>query len=444
MDPEAPTRYDAFISYSRRDEIFTSKLERALEEYNPPKDLNTAPKRHIKVFRDKNDFTAGDYHKLLYDELNSSSKMILVCSPSARQSEFVNEEIREFVRLKGADNIIPVLYDGIANNEDLSNSDKWAFPQALLDHIEMPLAIDYRGFDYRKDRIKHSNALWYSILACIYGLSREEIEQRDTRRKRRNRRYRDSGITVAFIVLSAFLAFALDGQRKALIGQVSASRSSAEANFLSHDQLEALIDSIRSANALKKIWQPNKYLASSVTQTLRKLAYGVKEVYRWDKEAPCMQTFFASNSLDLQQVSVAAQKSKLPKLSQHCRPDVVVSPDGYRFAIMSNEGLVSVMDVNGSKLSEFKAHSGKDMLGNGSLAFNSDGDMIASSDGRQSIGLWDLQGTSLLKDKTSLEIKSNVILGIGFTLKNDLRIAAMQDDGSARSFIVRPASPAVV
>ena len=41
--------FDAFLSYSRKDVEFASKLEKALEAYRPPKDLN-APQRHLKIF----------------------------------------------------------------------------------------------------------------------------------------------------------------------------------------------------------------------------------------------------------------------------------------------------------------------------------------------------------------------------------------------------------
>ena len=52
--------YDAFISYSRKNSTFAAKLEKALKDYKPPKDLDV-PQRHINVFRDVNDFTGSDY-----------------------------------------------------------------------------------------------------------------------------------------------------------------------------------------------------------------------------------------------------------------------------------------------------------------------------------------------------------------------------------------------
>jgi len=107
---------DAFISYSRKDIDFARKLEKALEDYKPPKELN-APQYNLVVFRDEADFTGTEYHESLDRHLNNSSKMIVICSPSARKSEYVNDEIRRFARKRGAQNIIPVLISGIPNNE---------------------------------------------------------------------------------------------------------------------------------------------------------------------------------------------------------------------------------------------------------------------------------------------------------------------------------------
>ena len=107
-DESAPLKhYDAFISYSRKNEAFAAKLEQALENYRPPKGLEV-PQRHLNIIRDKHDFKAGDYHENLEDSLMASAKLIIICSPEARKSQFVNEEIRQFGKLKGSEHIIPV------------------------------------------------------------------------------------------------------------------------------------------------------------------------------------------------------------------------------------------------------------------------------------------------------------------------------------------------
>jgi hypothetical protein len=94
----------AFISYSRKDIEFARKLEKALEDYKPPKDLNV-PQRNLVIFRDESDFTGVQYEESIEKHLKTSKKMIVICSPDARKSKYVDDEIRRFAEARGAENI---------------------------------------------------------------------------------------------------------------------------------------------------------------------------------------------------------------------------------------------------------------------------------------------------------------------------------------------------
>jgi TIR domain len=115
----AEYRNDAFISYSRRDRSFAVLLEKALEASSPPRGL-ALPSRALQVFRDESDFTGVEYHESVSKHLSNSAKLIVLCSPHARASEYVNDEIRRFVQSRGAGNVVPVLVSG-----------KESFPQCL-------------------------------------------------------------------------------------------------------------------------------------------------------------------------------------------------------------------------------------------------------------------------------------------------------------------------
>lgn len=115
-DEQSAYSHDVFISYSRKNEAFAAKLEQSLKDYKPPKDLNV-PQRRLNVFRDESDFTGSEYFQAIDHHLKGSHKLILLCSPEARQSTYVNDEIRRFVRTRGAENVISILVAGKANNE---------------------------------------------------------------------------------------------------------------------------------------------------------------------------------------------------------------------------------------------------------------------------------------------------------------------------------------
>jgi hypothetical protein len=56
-----------------------------------------------------------------------------LCSPRARASEFVSDEIRRFAAERGAEHIIPVLVEGIPNNGAPAGQEaRMAFPEALM------------------------------------------------------------------------------------------------------------------------------------------------------------------------------------------------------------------------------------------------------------------------------------------------------------------------
>ncbi len=182
--------HDAFISYSRRNADFARRLEKALEEFKPPRDL-AVPQRYLNVFRDETDFTGVEYFQSVEHHLGDSSKLILVCSPQARASTYVGDEVRRFAQKHGAENIIPILLDGIPNNEATpEQSSDCAFPEALCEVLGMPLAISYRGFDPKKDRVDKGAFAdsWFALLANLYGISRADVERREKRRQQRNRR----------------------------------------------------------------------------------------------------------------------------------------------------------------------------------------------------------------------------------------------------------------
>lgn len=227
MQP-APTpeayKHDAFISYSRRNESFASKLEQALESYRPPKDLGVH-QGYLDVFRDKADFTAGDYHQNLDKHLKDSAKLIVVCSPEARASQYVNEEITRFVEIRGVEHIIPILLSGIPNNEAKpGQEEQMAFPLALCDVMEMPLAANYLGFDAERDKITRGvfADAWYTTLANIYDISRALVEQREKKRRARTRRITYGGLSGSIVVLSILLIFALISRGQAVTARAEA------------------------------------------------------------------------------------------------------------------------------------------------------------------------------------------------------------------------------
>jgi hypothetical protein len=203
--------WDAFISYSRRDKAFVVRLAAALNAYRPPRTLG-AQARPLRVFLDQNDLGAGDYAPEIEAQLARSRMLIVVCTPAARASRYVDDEVRRFVRLRASDAVVPVLLAGLANNEAApAQAAEMAFPPALADAMQMPLAVDYRGFDARRDRVQRGGfeGPWHQLLAKLYGVARAEIEQREKRRQIVRWRWIGGSAAVLVAVLASALVLTL-------------------------------------------------------------------------------------------------------------------------------------------------------------------------------------------------------------------------------------------
>src|ERR1700742_893341 len=100
-------RYRAFISYSHRDETWARWLHRAIETYRVPSRLvgtTTAagiiPRRLAPVFRDRDELaSATDLGRKVDEALAASANLIVICSPAAATSRWVDAEVRAYKRL---------------------------------------------------------------------------------------------------------------------------------------------------------------------------------------------------------------------------------------------------------------------------------------------------------------------------------------------------------
>ena len=214
--------FDVFISYSRKDRDFAVRLENALESYRFPRSLRSV-KRNLNVFRDESDIVAAeDYHRTIKQELAGSAKLVIVCSPGARASKFVEDEIRRFIENHGEQDIIPVLVRGKANNETTDENEK-AFPEVLCEN-RMPLAANFLGWDTHKGKLHKGpfSSSFYSVLAAIHGIDRRKLEQIDEKVRARRLALTLSIATAIIMILLVALVFAVFSWQKALAAKKDA------------------------------------------------------------------------------------------------------------------------------------------------------------------------------------------------------------------------------
>jgi len=134
-------KYRAFISYSHKDKAFAKWLQNSIENYILPKHLQ-ATYPHLpqdltrSIFRDDEELAgAWELSHALQKALKESEKLIVLCSPNAVNSLWIEQEIAFFLKEHNEKDVITVVVKGEA---------KEVIP-SLLRHPTEPLAIDFKS-----------------------------------------------------------------------------------------------------------------------------------------------------------------------------------------------------------------------------------------------------------------------------------------------------------
>lgn len=222
--------YAAFISYSHRDRRWAEWLHRSIESYHLPSGVTSASEgeftsaRLKPVFLDRAELpTSASLADSVTSALTDSAALVVICSPAAAQSRWVNEEVRAFKALGRGSRIYCLVVDGEPAAGD-------CFPPALRYEIEdgelteraapEPMAADVRsGKDERGlARLK--------IVAGLLGVPLDRIRQREQLRRQRRLTVIAALATVGCIAFGAISVVALRARTEALRQRAVAEQQS--------------------------------------------------------------------------------------------------------------------------------------------------------------------------------------------------------------------------
>lgn len=134
---EQKYKYYAFISYNRTDEEWARWIQYEFEHYHLPSILNGReglPAEFRPIFRDIDELSAGNLPKQIHEALFMSRFLIVICSPDAAESKWVNKEIHDFIeigKLKGINNIDNIFPFIVGGKPHADNSEDECFPPIL-------------------------------------------------------------------------------------------------------------------------------------------------------------------------------------------------------------------------------------------------------------------------------------------------------------------------
>lgn len=224
--------YKAFISYSHSDERLARWLQRSLEKYKLPKTFRQShpelPDRLYPIFRDRDELASGgELSDSIRKAMEDSEALIVICSPAARASIWVNQEIKRF-RASGRGQRIFCLL--VAGSPD-SNSRDCAFPTELLqdEHgnvIHEPLAADAtpKGDGKRNAMLK--------IAAGLLGVGVDDLKRRDAQRQARFWSFVAFGSLFIAALTVGLAIYALNAKRESEIARTESELRRTQAEGL--------------------------------------------------------------------------------------------------------------------------------------------------------------------------------------------------------------------
>ena len=193
-----PLKYYAFLSYSHADATTADWLHGALERFRTPGALagrltqnGVIPRRLMPIFRDRHELPASqDLGSGIRDALDSSRFLIVLCSPAAAASRWVNAEIDMFKRHRPDGCVLAAIIAGEPFASDMPGREaEECLPSALRHKYDRrgrpttrpaePLAADLR--EHRDG--KRLGLL--KLIAGMLGVGLDELVQREAHRRQR-------------------------------------------------------------------------------------------------------------------------------------------------------------------------------------------------------------------------------------------------------------------
>lgn len=228
------TRYRVFLSYSHADRRWARRVLRWLENWTVPRRLvgtdtlyGPAPRRLAPVFRDREELGAApELSETIERALAGSASMLVICSPAAARSRWVNEEILHFKRLGRAGRIVALI---IAGDPAEGDGPEQCFPPALrfrlradgqpCDETIEPVAADARRVGDGPQRARRK------VQAALLGIPYGKLARREQQRRQRRMA---AVTTLSLLGMAGTLALAATAWR----AQQDAERRRAQAENL--------------------------------------------------------------------------------------------------------------------------------------------------------------------------------------------------------------------
>jgi WD40 repeat protein len=438
FDSAAQTQFKfwAFISYSNRNRKWSQWLHRSIETYRTPRGLvgqpsrdGKVPQRLFPVFRDRDELpSSGSLPDNINEALRQSRYLIVICSPEAAASQWVNKEIVYFKSLGREDRVLCLIIGGEPNATDKPESTlPECFPPAIRFRVDPngeltgertePIAGDARQHGDGKAKAK------VKIIAGLLGVNFDNLWQREKRR----RFWRRVQAVATAVIMSALVTTAWQWQARVAReeriqhltdrGLQELSQSHADIALV---YLSAAYSAGGNSPALKFLLRRAKLELPNVSSVK-----GGKEVFcaSFSPDDSRVVTASKDNTAKVYDSTTGRLIATLPSLD--CVNSAMFSPDGKQIVTSSDDGVARLWDAGAtgelSPIAIFNHSPGKKIF---PAVFSPNGEWIATGGSEDGFAkIWNAK----TKDPRPVAVFTN---HVGGRLKQGIDTLRFSRDGT--------------
>ena len=417
--------YYAFISYKREDEKWAKWLQDKLEHYRFPSNLNgrtDLPKNIRPTFRDVTDLNPGLLSKEIDNALRNSKWLIVVCSPRSAKSPWVCKEAQTFIDLGRGDHIIPFVIEGNPFSNDPNTE---CFPKALLSLTGSRELLAANIHEMGRD------AAAVKVVSRMFDLRFDTLWQRYKREQKKKRRMWIASICTLLLLL-LFIAFWINGLTDKM--DLSQNKVNAQRALVLSENGDYKKACLLATEVLKDVQQETDYsyvaeADAAIRRSTYCMSYVIAELKDYAKHISYSKDgkyFLSSASIDgVKLWDATSDTILLRKTGDDC---AVLSPMADRIAISHrNKDIHSFYPIEIKRIKEkgvkslyLRAHT--DIIS--SLAFNPNGQQLASTAYDGTLIIWDLSSGSI---QTKVQVTECVVNSVAFSNSGKYVITAAGD-----------------